>query len=161
MYLALKCPILAALRKFCKIREKHFGFSNPVCSTTPSRTTYRSRRHFYVLIYTASHSLRRSGFSPKMPLRVIFGDPFYSQALYRLRCPFLYLKFGHRRSRRCSAFSPKMLTHFRGPLLAPSGAFIFAQGMGEKSCSKRLESYIAAESMASTILIKRQIVRAL
>ena len=57
------------------------GVTNPVCSTTPSRTTYRSRRHFYVLIYAASHSLRRSGSSPQSyALRgpLIYASPFGS-----------------------------------------------------------------------------------
>ena len=47
-----------------------------VTSPTPSRTSYRSRRHFYVLLNAASRSLRRSGFSPKS--LTAFRGPLFS-----------------------------------------------------------------------------------
>ena len=77
MYLTLKCPILAALRKFCKVSEKHFGFSNPVCSTTASQASYRLRRFLHAPhLKSPLHSFRCSAFSPKM-LR-IFGAPVFA-----------------------------------------------------------------------------------
>ena len=42
------------------LAKRDTGVTSPVTSTTPSRTTYRSRRHFYVLMNATAHSLRRA-----------------------------------------------------------------------------------------------------
>ena len=50
--------------------------TNPSSPTTSSRTTYRSRRHFYILMNAAAHSLRRSSFSPQT--QAFAGSPVTS-----------------------------------------------------------------------------------
>ena len=61
----------------------YIGVTNPFTPTTPSRTSYRSRRHFYKLINAAAHSLRRSGSSPQS-LTTLWGPlfaPFWLAAI--------------------------------------------------------------------------------
>ena len=55
-------------------REVRTARNNAYIVATPSRTVYRSRRHFYMLMNAASHSLRRSGFYPTNAS--VCGDPF-------------------------------------------------------------------------------------
>ena len=60
--------------------DKPSESSNLSCSATPSRTTYRSRRHFYAI----AHSLRRSGFSPKNAC-ILTGAFLFASAFGRKR----------------------------------------------------------------------------
>ena len=62
--------------------------TSPVTRTTsPSRTPYRSRRHFHACALNAiAHSLRRSGFSPKM--QAFLGSPI-------LRTPYCSRRHFH------------------------------------------------------------------
>ena len=54
---------VCALHRVSRV-ARHRGYDS--CRTSPSRTPYQSRRHFYKLLNAAAHSLRRSGSPPKM-----------------------------------------------------------------------------------------------
>ena len=91
--------------------------TSPVTRTTPSRTPYRSRRHFHAnALNAASHSLRRSGFSPQTQA---FAGALL-QASYRL------LRFLHAAHLKSPLHSLRAQTRLF--LHETTEAIIFAEG---------------------------------